>query len=149
MPRWLSSGPLRGPPTTGTEPWRGRRRRVRPGDGPARSRSRSTPDAANATVAGQLLSDNSISPSTTTTPPHCPRLLRGPVSDGPAISGSSRRATGQRRASEEADGGNDQARRDWPGRHEGGYGPKDSAQVRGRRQAAVGDADAARVADAA
>src|SRR5258705_11622716 len=75
--------------------------------------------------------------------------VRTPVSRSVGSIGSSRGETGQRRASEEADGGNDQARADRPGGHEGRHGPEDGSEVRDRRQAAVGDADAALLAHAA
>src|SRR5438132_7539245 len=55
---------------------------------------------------------------------------------------------GERRAGEEADGGNEQARQGRDGRDEGGHGRQDRAQVRGGGEAAVGDAGAARLENA-
>lgn len=85
--------------------------------------------------------DNYVAPSG-------PRVLTGTWPRRPSARRSGDAAC-QRRASKEADGGNDQTRQVRPGRHEGGHGPQDGGQVRRRRQAAVGDEGTARLADAA
>ena len=102
------------------------------------------PQRWSATAERQLhlpSDDNYVAPSG-------PRVLTGtwPRRSSARRSGD---AACQRRASKEADGGDDQTRQAQPGRHEGWHGPQDGAQVRRGRQAAVGDEGAARLADTA
>ena len=103
-------------------------------------------EAVSSIVA--VLSDNWISPPTTITSPHLEAW--SPVGDVLSTRWRGRRrATSERRASEETDGRDEQTRTHRPSRDEGGHGSEDGAQVRRRRQAAVGAGDEPRLAHAA
>jgi hypothetical protein len=94
-----------------------------------------------------LLGDNYISPSATTTSPH-PLRREAAGGRGPRQERGRRHAPGQRRASEDADGRDEQTRPGRPCSNEGRHGSQDGAQVRGGGPGAVVDDEGEDVADA-
>ena len=95
-----------------------------------------------------LIDDNYISPSTTIRSPH-PGRRDWSAGRRPSTGWRGRlRAGGDQRAGEAIDGRDEQARAHRPGVDASRDGSEDSAEVRRRRQAAVGDGQGAGLADA-